>query len=203
MRRNRLLFAKEDALTPGPSPACGRGEIVEGLSLAERVHPKYRPAFDRLSERDRAAAAIYFLPHASKKDALEVTRPRVLKWYCPFADQQQFPSGHRYCINVYTGCEHACQYCYAAGYVDARPSCKNDFRNGLRKDLDALDEHDVPPAPVHLSNSTDPLQSLEQEYRDTLYALEKLAERRHRFTTVTLLTKIPAKPCKANLISTQ
>ena len=60
------------------------------------------------------------------------------------------------------------------------------------KDLDALDEYDVPAAPVHLSNSTDALQSLELEHRHTLFVLEKLAERRHRFTTVTLLTKNPA-----------
>lgn len=166
--------------------------LDQGLSLAARVHPKYAPVFEALDPRDRAAVALYFLPHGSKKDVFEVTRPRVIKWYCPFADQRQFPSGHRYCINVYTGCEHACQYCYAAGYVDARPKCKNDFRAGLLKDLESLDAYDTPPAPVHLSNSTDPLQSLEQSYGDTLYALERLAERRHRFTTVTLLTKNPA-----------
>lgn len=163
-----------------------------GLSLAQRVHPKYRPVFDGLPERQRAALAMYFLPHASKKDVLEVTRPRVVKWYCPYADQREFPSGHRYCINVYTGCEHRCAYCYAAGYVAAQPKCKNDFRTDIVKDLDALEKYDVPAAPVHLSNSTDALQPLEREHRHTLFALEKLAERRHRFTTVTLLTKNPA-----------
>jgi len=164
----------------------------KGLSLARRVHPKYRPAFDKLSERDRAAVALYFLPHGSEKDVLEVTRPRVIKWYCPFADQREFPSGHRYCINVYTGCEHECQYCYATGYIAAKPNCKNRFRQDLCKDSEALEAYDVPPAPVHLSNSTDPLQPLEQEHRHTLFVLEKLAEHRNRFTTVTLLTKNPA-----------
>jgi len=38
----------------------------------------------------------------------------------------------------------------------------------------------------------DPLQPLEQEHRHTLFVLERLAEFRHRFTTVTLLTKNPA-----------
>ena len=163
-----------------------------GLLLASRVDPKYRPVFDGLPDRDRAALALYFLPHGSKKDLLEVSRPRVLKWYCPFADQAKFPSGHRYCVNVYAGCEHRCEYCYAAGYVAGEAHCKNSFRDDLAKDLDALDEYDVPPAPVHLSNSTDALQPLEIEYRHCLFALEKLAERRHRFTTVTLLTKNPA-----------
>jgi DNA repair photolyase len=167
-------------------------EIDKGLSLAQRVHPKYRPAFDKLNERQRAAVALYFLPHASAKDVLEVTRPRIIKWYCPFADQREFPSGHRYCINVYTGCEHRCQYCYATGYIAAEPNCKNRFRQDVCKDLDALEAYDLPPAPVHLSNSTDPLQPLEEQYRHTLFVLERLAEHRKRFTTITLLTKNPA-----------
>ncbi len=167
-------------------------DLELGLSLARRVDPKYQPVFEKLPEHDRAALALYFLPHQSKKEILEVTRPHVIKWYCPFADQRQFPSGHRYCINVYTGCEHHCEYCYATGYISAQPNCKNDFRRDLVKDLDALDAYNVPPAPVHLSNSTDPFQPLEQEHHHALYAMEKLAERRHRFTTVTILTKNPA-----------
>ncbi|MGD0384477.1 MAG: hypothetical protein ABSA77_13230 [Thermoguttaceae bacterium] len=167
-------------------------DVDKGLSLAQRVHPKYKPIFDKLSECERAAVALYFLPHTSEKEVLEVTRPRVIKWYCPFADQRDFPSGHRYSINVYTGCEHECQYCYATGYSAAQPNCKNRFRHDLCKDLEALDAYNVPPAPVHLSNSTDPLQPLEQEHRHTLFVLEKLAEHRNRFTTVTLLTKNPA-----------
>jgi len=192
MRQSRLLFAEENAFTPGPSPASERGEINKGLSLAGRVHPKYRPVFEKMSEEDRAAVALYFLPHGSKKDVLEVTRPRVVKWYCPFANQREFPSGHRYSINVYTGCEHKCRYCYVTGYSDRRPNCKSHFRQDLCRDLASLEAFDVPPAPVHLSNSTDALQPLEQEHRHTLFTLEKLAEHRNRFTTVTLLTKNPA-----------
>jgi len=167
-------------------------DIQRGLTLAARVHSKYAPVFDRLNERDRAALALYFLPHNSQKDLLEVTRPRVVKWYCPFADQRVFPSGHRYCVNVYTGCDHACDYCYASGYVAAGARCKSTFRAGLLSDLEALEDFDVPPAPLHISNSTDPLQPLEQVHRHTLFALQSLAKRRHRFTTVTLLTKNPA-----------
>ena len=107
--------------------------VEQGLSLARRVGPKYRPVFESLPERERAALALYFLPHGSKKDLLEVTRPRVLKWYCPFADQRTFPSGHRYCINVYTGCEHQCEYCYAAGYVAGEARCKSTFSGGSRQ----------------------------------------------------------------------
>jgi DNA repair photolyase len=164
----------------------------QGLALARRVHPKFRPAFDKLGERERAAAALYFLPHGSQQAELEPTRPRVIKWYCPFADQREFPSGHRYCINVYTGCRHECQYCYAARYIAAGAKCKNRFRRDVLQDIEALEAYDVPPAPVHLSNSTDPLQPLEAENRDTLFTLERLAEHRKRFTTVAILTKNPA-----------
>jgi len=183
MERSRLLLAAE---------GLSERDLNKGLSLARRIHPKYRPVFDKLGETDRAAVALYFLPHGSKKDVLEVTRPRVVKWYCPFADQREFPSGHRYSINVYTGCEHGCRYCYVTGYSARKPDCKNRFRQDLCKDLDALEAFDVPPAPVHLSNSTDALQPLEQEHRHTLFTLQKLAEHRNRFTTVTLLTKNPA-----------
>jgi hypothetical protein len=69
--------------------------IDTGFSLVQRVHPKYRPVFEKLSEADRAAVTLYFLPHGSKKEVLEVARPRVVKWYCPFADQREFPSGSR------------------------------------------------------------------------------------------------------------
>ena len=183
MHARRFTFV-EDGLSAS--------EVRKGLSLASRVHAKYRPVFDKLDESDRAAVALYCLPHGSRKDVLEVTRPRVVKWYCPFADQRMFPSGHRYSINVYTGCEHRCQYCYVNGYSARQPNCKSRFRQDLCKDLEALEAFDVPPAPVHLSNSTDALQPLEQAHRHTLFTLEKLAEHRKRFTTVTLLTKNPA-----------
>jgi len=38
-----------------------------GLSLAGRAHLKYRPVFDKLSEVERAAAALCFLPHGQRR----------------------------------------------------------------------------------------------------------------------------------------
>ena len=55
-----------------------------------------------------------------------------------------------------------------------------------------MDTYDVPPAPVHISNSTNLLQPLEQAHRHTLYTLETLVRRRHRFATITVLTKNPS-----------
>ena len=166
-------------------------------SLLERLDSKYTPAFERLTEDEKHRAALYFLPHTSVKDTLSVTRPRVIKWYCPFADQAVFPSGVRYSINVYTGCEHGCHYCYVQGYsatkiTESRAKCKDNFRNQLLKDLSDLEKYDVPCTPVHLSNSTDAFGPIESQFQNSLFVLEKLLEFRHRFSTVTILTKNPA-----------
>jgi DNA repair photolyase len=165
--------------------------IEAGLALARRVDAKYAPAWRDKPPREQAALAMYFLPHGSKRAALCPTRPRVVKWYCPFASQNSFPSGHRYCVNVYTGCAHACEYCYAAAYEPPRPGVKRDFAGLLQKDLADLERFDVPAAPIHLSNSTDPFQPLEATAGHTQLALREILRHRHRFTSVVILTKNP------------
>ena len=69
-------------------------------SLLNRLDSKYAPAFERLPENERHRAALYFLPHTSTKEIITVTRPRIIKWYCPFADQTVFPSGVRYSMTL-------------------------------------------------------------------------------------------------------
>jgi DNA repair photolyase len=172
----------------------------EALRLAERVDRKFKPVFDKRGVKDRASLAQYFLPHRSSKTLLGPTRPRIVKWYCPFASQEDFPTGHRYCINVYAGCDHKCIYCYAAGYEPQSANAKKSFEKLIRMDMDDLERFDVPPAPVHLSNSTDPFQSLESQFCHTRYALEQILEHRHRFTTVTMLTKNPTLPIQLGYI---
>lgn len=86
-----------------------RTEILsndEAMDLVAKVDDKYRPAWQGRPADEQVAMALYFLPHRSRKPTLVPTRPRVIKWYCPFASQCEFPTGHRYCINVYTGCDH-------------------------------------------------------------------------------------------------
>lgn len=167
---------------------------MDDADLIRRVHPKFRPVWEGRSRAEQRALALYFLPHTSKKDLLEPTRPRLIKWYCPFAAQCDFPTGHRYCLNVFTGCTHNCEYCYARAYEPACAGTKGDFARLLEKDLEDLETFDVPPAPVHLSNSTDPFQPLEIEHGHARLALEGIAAHRHRFTTVTMLTKNPSRP---------
>jgi len=168
------------------------GDAVALAALLPRIDIKYRPVWEKLPPREALALARYFLPSRSTRKWLAPTRPHVLKWYCPFADQKHFASGHRYCINVYAGlCAHRCAYCYAAAYQRGEAHAKTDFRKSLERDLDALEAFDVPRAPVHLSNSTDPLQPLERTCGDTLYALRVLGRHRARFATIALLTKNP------------
>jgi len=166
--------------------------IQEVLEIAEKVDAKYKPLFDKFPPAQRAAIALYFLPHKSQKDILGVTRPRVIKWYCPFANQRDFPSGHRYCINIYTGCSHKCKYCYAQSYEPDQARCKDNFKKKLLKDLAEIEEFNLPAAPVHLSNSTDPLQPIEQQQKLTLYTLQQLLRHRQYFTSVVILTKNPS-----------
>ena len=168
--------------------------------MVGRIDPKYRPAWDGKSAQHQFAMSRYFLPHRSRKAALSPSRPRVVKWYCPFADQRQFPSGHRYCINIYAGCGHRCEYCYAAAYAPTELSAKTDFERMLRRDMADLERFDVPPAPVHLSNSTDPFQPLETKLGHARLALEQILEHRNRFTTVTVLTKNPLLPIRLGYV---
>ncbi|MCL2700652.1 MAG: hypothetical protein FWE88_03035 [Phycisphaerae bacterium] len=165
--------------------------IDEGLSLVRRIDEKYAPAWQKKTPREQAAMALYFLPHGSKKPTLCPTRPRVVKWYCPFASQRYFPSGHRYCVNVYTGCSHACEYCYAAAYEPSEAGVKRDFARSLDKDLADLERFNVPPAPIHLSNSTDAFQPLEADAGHTRLTLRRILDHRNRFTSVVVLTKNP------------
>lgn len=166
--------------------------LDKGLLLAAKLDAKYAPALERYSPARRASTALYFLPHKSQKEILSVTRPRIVKWYCPFANQQDFPSGHRYCINVYTGCEHKCIYCYAQGYEPQQTICKENYKKKLAKDLSELAEFNVPPAPLHLSNSTDPCQPIELTQKLTLYTLKEILKYRKFFTSIVILTKNPS-----------
>ena len=117
----------------------------------------------------------------------------------PWQDRTQvrFPSGHRYCVNVFAGpCPHKCGYCYASLYQRGEPRLKADFPGLIDEDIRHLEQYDVPPAPIHLSNSTDPFQELERHCGHTRYALEQVLAHRRRFTMVTILTKNPLLAAK-------
>jgi len=66
--------------------------------------------------------------------------------------------------------------------------------------MEDLERFNVPAAPVHLSNSVDPFQPLERTNQHTKFALEQILISRHRFTTVTMLTKNPLMPVQLGYI---
>ncbi len=83
-----------------------------------------------------------------------------------------------------------------------RPRLKQDLLKHLAEDLRDLERFDLPPAPLHLSDSTDPLQAdLEEEFGHTRLALEWIGGlSRQRFTSITLLTKNPGLAAKPEYV---
>ena len=163
----------------------------EALSVRAKIDPKYKPIFDQYSQNEMIALIRYFFSSRSAKAMLKPTRPFVVHLYNIFASQTDFPSGHRYSINVYAGCSFGCLYCYARGYEPQEIHTKKNFKKYITADMMDLEELGVPPAPVHISISVDPFQPVEEQVRHTLYTLREILKHRTRFTTVTVLTKNP------------
>ena len=133
--------------------------------LISKVESKYAPIFGakEYSQQDKRAIYRYLFSRDPKKFPPSL-KNRLIGLYDPMADRaRRFPDGLRWCLNVYVGCEHNCGYCYVNGYnpesVGINPHAKGTFEQDLVRDIQDLRSLDVPPAPLHLSNSTDPLQS--------------------------------------------
>ena len=100
--------------------------------------------------------------------------------------------GFDYAPNPYTGCEHACRYCYAAfmgrysghdeawgSFVDIKLNAPAALRRQLRRARKGR---------VMVSSVTDPYQPVERRYRLTRQCLEILLERQF---AVSVLTRSP------------
>jgi len=179
------------------SPAI-RDTIAPTLSAKEMAQRVPDPdLFDGLSEREADQWASYLYSKPKPQTKRLSSRSHVISLYDPFASRKDFPAGRRWCVNVYTGCAFACKYCYTVAYVkDAfHPRVKKGFERLLVKDLQELRGRALYPAPIHISNSTDPLQPLEATHRHTLFLLRQIQENREHFTTITMLTKNPTRLC--------
>lgn len=100
--------------------------------------------------------------------------------------------GMKYCINPYTGCAHACKYCYATfmkkftGHIEPWGSfvdIKINAPEVLRRELKKAER-----GSIILSSVTDPYQPVEAKYMITRKCLEALAL--FKFP-VDILTKSP------------
>jgi len=176
--------------------------------LIREVDAKFKPIFEKKEFSEDEKRAIYRYLFSRKPQKLPPSlKNRLINLYDPLADRStRFPDGLRFCINVYVGCEHNCPYCYVNGYsqesVGISPHQKKDFEKNLSKDLQSLRSLGVPASPLHMSNSTDPLQkTLEKKHSNTLIALQKLREHRSQFTSITILTKNPAILCTEPYLS--
>uniref|UniRef100_A0A7J3ZKS2 Radical SAM protein n=1 Tax=Fervidicoccus fontis TaxID=683846 RepID=A0A7J3ZKS2_9CREN len=89
-------------------------------------------------------------------------------------------------VNPYTGCGHACLYCYATSYIvkPFEPRPKSRLLERLERDIEILPEDIL----VELSTSTDPYQPLESRLQLTRRMLYRLALKRLR---VLITTKSP------------
>jgi len=177
--------------------------------LISKVDNKHAPIFGSKEYTEQDKRAIYrYLFSPNPKKFPPSLKSRLINLYDPMADRaRRFPDGLRWCLNVYVGCEHNCGYCYVNGYnpetVGINPHPKPNFEQDLIRDIEGLGALGVPPAPLHLSNSTDPLQStLESQYKHTLFGLKLIAKNRTQFTSFIILTKNPAMLCKDEYVST-
>ena len=198
----RVLPHKSDKATQVRSPLdrCREdGVLGEGTEMSTDVtvaglHPPDPALFAGMPAPVALRWARYFLTTPRDRAKAASLRNHVLALYDPFARRSQFPAGIRFCINVYTGCEHACRYCYSQNYVPnpTRPRDKKHLMQRARDDVEELRALDLPPVPLHMSNSTDPFQeALEKKHRHTFHMMELLAANRRHFTTITFLTKNP------------
>jgi DNA repair photolyase len=150
--------------------------------------------FDGLSKdmAEKWATYLYVFPKDTVKKASLKTRTYAL--YAPQAKRDKFPASIRCCMNTYGGCPHRCKYCYVNNYIvnaDKPREKEGLLKKGIR-DIKDMKELGLSAVPLHISNSTDPLQErLEIETKTTFKLLRVIADNREQFTTVTILTKNP------------
>jgi len=78
----------------------------------------------------------------------------------------------KYSLSAYTGCSHACRYCYISSYIPRAFQCraKKDFIHRLRRDVRRID----PKLHISIANSSDPYPPQEDRLKLTRQALQTL-----------------------------
>lgn len=176
--------------------------------LIQKVDQRVKPIFTINDYAQSQKRAIYRYLFSRRPNKFPPSlKNRIVGLYDPQADRaNRFRDKLRFCINVYVGCEHNCGYCYVNGYsqeaVGISPHPKKDFEKKLINDFNDLTSLGVPSTPLHISNSTDPLQEkLERTYHHTLFILENILKYRNQFSSVVILTKNPSILCEDPYLS--
>ncbi|RKZ21624.1 radical SAM protein [bacterium] len=89
----------------------------------------------------------------------------------------------KYSVQPYTGCSHACVYCYTVAYVPdyKRGRPKKNFLRQFEREIKKADLS----LPLSFSNSSDPYQPLEKELMLTRRALEITGKNKGKAIVVT------------------
>jgi len=89
---------------------------------------------------------------------------------------------NKYSLNPYTGCSHACIYCYITSYIPNAFECrpKKDLLRRVERDLQKIDKK-----PISMSNSSDPYPPMERKMNLTRDVLKLLCKNNHPTLIVT------------------
>jgi DNA repair photolyase len=93
----------------------------------------------------------------------------------------------KYTLNPYTGCSHACIYCYISAYVPEAfcPRPKKNLAERLKRDLDRMTEEKKTGSYLSIANSSDPYLKEEKKMGLTREVLKILMENGMKVLLVT------------------
>ncbi|MCK9573401.1 MAG: radical SAM protein [Candidatus Omnitrophica bacterium] len=94
----------------------------------------------------------------------------------------------KFSLSPYTGCGHACLYCYASSYIRNffNPRPKKDFIKRLENQMKKIPKNSI----ITIANSSDPYQSIEKEYKLTRKMLILLKNYELKINIVTKSTLV-------------
>lgn len=97
---------------------------------------------------------------------------RAIRPFDPWRESNLCTCPFKYTVNPYTGCSHACLYCYASSYIknSFNPRPKNNLIENVSKDLRKIPKGSI----INISSSSDPYIPLEKDMQLTRRILERI-----------------------------
>lgn len=97
---------------------------------------------------------------------------RVIRPFDPWKEGSLCTCPFKYTLNPYTGCSHACLYCYASSYIRDffNPRPKEKLFENVSKDLSNIPKGSI----INISSSSDPYIPLEEKMKLTRKILERI-----------------------------
>lgn len=111
-------------------------------------------------------------------------RSWAIKVYAAERWGNTIPCPLRLAVNTYYSCKHKCGYCYIWSQKN-EVSPKPGFRKALTHDIDHGKKYDISSYVVEMSPSTDPLQSVEKDFGESLFAIKELLDEGFKVLIVT------------------